>query len=280
MARVFLSYSRQDQSSAKAIASALERRDHYVWWDRHLEGGSRYASEIEGELKRADAVVVIWSHSSVQSPWVQDEAGEGRNSGRLVPLVIDDSQPPLGFRQFQAIDLTQWNGRSGAKILETVHRAIEARIAGQPGATGVRNFEAAQEALADPRSQFSDAERRAYSAALKAFQSGNSRQEASAVNLLRGLPADDPKKGPLLITALAALGADREALEMMDKLVGSSGSRDQYLLFQPPFDRTRHTPGFAAIVERIGLVQYWRQSKKLPDFCRAPNAPALCRSLT
>ena len=76
MARVFLSYSRQDQSSAEAIAAALERHDHDVWWDRHLEGGSRYASEIEGELKRADAVVVIWSDSSVRSPWVQDEAAE------------------------------------------------------------------------------------------------------------------------------------------------------------------------------------------------------------
>jgi tetratricopeptide (TPR) repeat protein len=649
MARVFLSYSRQDQAKAKGIATALERHGHEVWWDRHLEGGSRYASEIEGELKRADAVVVLWSQASVQSPWVQDEASEGRNSGRLVPVIIDDSQPPLGFRQFQAIDLSQWSGRSGAKVLDAVQRAIlttigkkgshteapakprlrpsfgwisrralfagiaalaiiiagaiyrlsspggstrpdlrvrlaaftslspsvpasmphvlreeilaafgtdglitatagddkssgepaayalagsvrmvgdelrftmhltdeesgdtlwtqmlkrkawsadvaprqiavavsqiircgltgkaqherplpdktlstylsycqeymadsagnvfnparaldiarrlveespdfsrgwsarawsasfesravqasdapglrrEAKMAAEraikldprnsqgyevlagleprnslererlhlksvsvrPGDCGceyvnyggfllnvgrvqssttafkrahdmvplsadvnaelahalfmagrvaeaqtsvenllevwpndpvrellvrtafwTRDFSKALAALTDPRSQFSEEERRAYSAALTAFQSGSTSQKASAVNLLLSLDTGDQTDQPLLITALAALGADREALAMMDKLVGSAGSRDQYLLFQPNFNGARRTPEFVAIVQRIGLVQYWRQSKKLPDFCRERNAPSLCQRLS
>lgn len=647
MSRVFLSYSRQDQARAKAIATALERHGHDVWWDRHLEGGSRYASEIEGELKRADAVVVLWSQASVQSPWVQDEAAEGRNSGRLVPVVIDDCQPPLGFRQFQAIDLSDWGGRPGAKALEAVERAIAARLAGKPdgieggkarsrpargwfsqravlaavaalaifiaaaiywlglsgggdrpdlrvrlaaftslssnvpasvphvlreeilaafgtdalitatagddksagnpaayalagsvrqvgdelrftmhltdessgdtlwtqmlkrsassvdvaprqiavavsqivrcGLTGkaqhgrplpdktmstflsycqeymadsagnvfnpargldlarrvveespdfsrgwsarawsasrqsrepgadlaalrkeartaaeraikldptnaqayevlagleprnsvsreklhiksisvrpgdcgceyvnygnflgnvgrvkdstaafkrahdmvplsadvnasfaealfiagrvaearsivedlvevwpndpvrellvrtafwTRNYDEALDVVADPRSNFSEQERKAYASALRAHQSASAVSKSSAVALLRGLAANESVDPLNLITALAALGADREALALTDKLMGSSGSRDQYLLFEPPLDRLRHTPEFAAIVERIGLVRYWRQSRRPPDFCREPDAPSLCRSLT
>lgn len=647
MARVFLSYSRQDQAKAEAVATALERHAHEVWWDSHLEGGSRYASEIEEELKRADAVVVIWSQSSVRSSWVQDEAAEGRNTGRLVPVVIDDSQPPLGFRQFQAIDLRQWNGRPGAKALDAVNRAIAAiaaksggqvaapakprrssagwasrrgllaivaalvllvagaiywqtgsgpsdrtdlrvrlaaftslspsvpvslphalreeilaafgadglitatvaddassaeraayalagsvrevgdelrftmhltdessgdtlwtqmlrrpassvdvaprqvavavsqivrcglvgkaqhgsslpdktlsaylsycteymadsagnvfnparaldlarrvveessdfsrgwsarawsamRNSREPGVDGAalraeanmaaeraleldsrnaqafevlaglkprntvereqlhaksisvrpgdcgcefvnfggfllnvgrvesatnafkrahdmvplsadvntelaqalfiagrsmeaglivddilevwpndpvrellvrtafwtRNFDSALAVLADPRSQFTDEERQAYSTALRAFQSGNPGRMASAVAMLGPLTRDDSPNVPLLITAYAALGGDRQALAMADRLVGSEGSRNQFLLFQPTMANVRRLPEFAAIAERIGLIRYWRESRRMPDFCREANAPPLCRRLT
>ena len=142
-----------------------------------------------------------------------------------------------------------------------------------------KDYQAGLAALADERSQFSDEERKAYSATLRAMQSGNAAEKASAISLLRPLVGRDVDDARLLITALAALGADREALAEADKLIGPTGSRDQYLLFQPPFERIRRTPEFAAIVQRIGLIQYWRQSRHLPDFCRAPGAPALCRGL-
>ena len=111
MASVFLSYSREDGEKAEAVAAALERLGHSVWWDRQLQGGSRFSQEIDQALKRSDAVLVLWSHSSVESAWVQDEASEGRDSGRLVPVVLDESKPPLGFRQYQLIDLSGWKGR-------------------------------------------------------------------------------------------------------------------------------------------------------------------------
>ncbi|HET9459200.1 MAG TPA: toll/interleukin-1 receptor domain-containing protein [Sphingomicrobium sp.] len=126
MASVFLSYSREDVAKAQVVAAALERHGHKVWWDRQLHGGSRFSKEIEQALKGADAVVVLWSRSSIESAWVQDEAAEGRDSGRLVPLLIDDSKPPLGFRQFQTIDLSGWKGRPGGAI-KAVHEAILAK---------------------------------------------------------------------------------------------------------------------------------------------------------
>ncbi|MGH6729763.1 MAG: toll/interleukin-1 receptor domain-containing protein, partial [Sphingomicrobium sp.] len=112
MAKVFLSYAREDAAAAKQLAECIGHAGHQVWWDHQIEGGSRFSAEIDRELKNCDAVVVMWTAASIESPWVQDEAAEGRDSDRLLPLAIDDSLPPLGFRQFHAIDLARWNGRS------------------------------------------------------------------------------------------------------------------------------------------------------------------------
>ncbi len=67
-------------------------------------------AEIDRALKDAEAVVVLWSEASVQSAWVQDEAAEGRDSGRLVPVALGSVKPPLGFRQFHTVSLGSWNG--------------------------------------------------------------------------------------------------------------------------------------------------------------------------
>lgn len=105
MASVFLSYDRKDSARAAEIAAALEDSSHSVWWDHQIRGGAQYSKEIEQALDKADAVVVLWSKSSVDSAWVRDEAAEGRDRGKLVPVSLDSARPPIGFRQFQTIDL-------------------------------------------------------------------------------------------------------------------------------------------------------------------------------
>ena len=124
MARVFLSYARADVDCAKALADHVARAGHEVWWDRELHGGSRFSAEIDKALRDAEAVVVLWSEASLESAWVQDEAAEGRDSGRLVPAVIDEVRPPLGFRQYQAIDLTDLRGGTQPRQLDEMLRAI------------------------------------------------------------------------------------------------------------------------------------------------------------
>lgn len=130
MGRIFLSYSRDDRACAETLARTLEKAGHEVWWDRNIDSGQEFAAEIEAELQRADVIAVAWSASSGKSPWVRDEAQIGRDTGRLLPLSIDGSQPPIGFRQFQALDLTGWRGRSRdsrtSALLRTVDRRLKA----------------------------------------------------------------------------------------------------------------------------------------------------------
>jgi len=125
MASVFLSYDRDDAGKARPIAIALEKAGHSVWWDERIGGGSQYAKEIELALNRSDIVVVLWSTSSVESPWVRDEAGTGRDKGRLVPLSVDGTSPPLGFRQFQTVDLGTWSGRGKVPKVSEILAAID-----------------------------------------------------------------------------------------------------------------------------------------------------------
>jgi adenylate cyclase len=143
VARIFLSYARDDAEAAKQLASCIGEAGHDVWWDRHLHGGSRFAAEIDRALKDAEVVVVLWSPTSVGSAWVQDEAAEGRDSGRLVPVSLESAKPPLGFRQFQTIDLGAWNGSGRPDVLGDLLDAI-ARTCG----TNSRQEKAASEVAA------------------------------------------------------------------------------------------------------------------------------------
>lgn len=123
---VFFSYSRADQEKAKAIINLLERAGFSVWWDGLLAGGERFANTTEAALERARAVVVLWSKTSVNSHWVHDESTRGRDSGRLVPLLLDGSSPPLGFGQFQCIDLSLARFTSSDPEMIKMVRAVAA----------------------------------------------------------------------------------------------------------------------------------------------------------
>ena len=124
MSRIFVSYAREDVDTARQVADGMAEAGHEVWWDNHLAGGSRFANEIDEALKDAEAVVVLWSESSINSAWVLDEAAEGRDSGRLVPIAIGSAKPPLGFRQFHTIDLGSSPGRRRSGAFEELLNAI------------------------------------------------------------------------------------------------------------------------------------------------------------
>ena len=145
MAKVFLSYDREDLARASAIAGYLEDAGHKVWWDRNIRGGAQYTREIEQAIEDSDSVVVLWSKASVQSEWVRDEAAEGRERGTLVPALIDPVKPPMGFRQFQTIDVTDWNARPSKRaplLLDALSKDAPAspRTAAAPRSIGRRQI--------------------------------------------------------------------------------------------------------------------------------------------
>lgn len=129
MAKVFLSYSREDSAQVRPIAACLQRAGHDVWWDQQISGGEQFAEAIETALHEADVIVAVWSETAARSAWVRDEAAAGRDSGRLVPVSLDGSAPPLGFRQYQTIDLSK--GKVSAKALAPLEQAIAAKAGGE-----------------------------------------------------------------------------------------------------------------------------------------------------
>ena len=110
MADVFISYAREDEPKARQLADALTARGWGVWWDRAITPGEVFSRVIQRELEAAPCVVVLWSRASIASEYVQDEATVAKERGALVPALIDDVRPPLGFRQRQVVNLTAWRG--------------------------------------------------------------------------------------------------------------------------------------------------------------------------
>jgi TolB-like protein/tetratricopeptide (TPR) repeat protein len=123
---VFLSYSRADKAQAVRLAKALQGAGLDVWWDTLIEGGAEFAKTIEAAINTCDAVVVAWSQASVSSDWVLDEAARGRELHRLVPVSLDGTEPPMGFRRYHSIDLTGWKGDAGAAEIDAIVRGVAA----------------------------------------------------------------------------------------------------------------------------------------------------------
>jgi TPR repeat protein len=131
MADIFVSYARDDRAKVEQLAKALEARGFEVWWDPELLPGQTYAQKIQEVLQTCKAVLVVWSKTSAARPWVLDEAAVGRDRGVLVPVLIEPVDAPLGFRQLQAEDLSNWPGAAGQPNFERLVRALEG-LRGRP----------------------------------------------------------------------------------------------------------------------------------------------------
>src|SRR5215204_4052683 len=129
---LFLSYAHGDKAQARKIAQALEHAGYTVWWDALIEGGAAYSRSISSALETADAIIVLWSATAVESDWVRDEAAKGRERQRLIPLSLDGARPPLGFGQYQVIDFRNWRGSQDSKEFDQLERAIAAAVGKQP----------------------------------------------------------------------------------------------------------------------------------------------------
>lgn len=128
MADLFFSYAREDAHRVQQLAEALADRGWSVWWDRSITPGSTFDEVIEDELDKARCVVVLWSHASISSTWVKEEAEEGLQRGILTPVLVEDVRPPLGFRRVQAADLRGWEGEPThdgyLQLVHAIHKLI------------------------------------------------------------------------------------------------------------------------------------------------------------
>ena len=126
MADIFISYARADRARIEDLGSWLGKAGYTVWWDRQIVGGEDFYEAIERELAAAKIVVVAWSQESSKSRWVKDEAGVAAEAGKIIALSLDGSEPPIGFKQFHAIDGTD----DDEVVREELVRAIKAKLEG------------------------------------------------------------------------------------------------------------------------------------------------------
>ena len=248
MASVFLSYDRDDSDKARPIALALEKAGHSVWWDLHVRGGAQFSKVIEEALKAADAVVVLWSQNSVESAWVRDEAAAGRDSGRLVPATIDGTEAPLGFRQFQTIDMREWKRGVKSRGYKELEQAI-AETATEPGSAKKEILSSAQ-SPANSSDRTRAGRRWLAAAALVlvvlagALAVSRFSGRASSGPVIAVAAADrSPSSEALARDLLAKLGSLQAARTDALELVGSGGSNNPTFIFQASASGAATHPG-------------------------------------
>lgn len=132
MADIFLSYSRADRDRVAALATALGEQGWEVFWDTVVLPGQQWRDVIHEQLEEATCVVAVWSEASSTSRWVVEEASEALDNGKLLPVMIDEVDPPFGFRGVEAADLVGWHHGIAHPGFDVLVDALTARIGASP----------------------------------------------------------------------------------------------------------------------------------------------------
>jgi formylglycine-generating enzyme required for sulfatase activity len=133
VADIFISYSSNDREMALQLAGALETEGWRVWWDRTMLPGTEFDETIEQELEAARIAIVLWSESAVSSRWVNAEAREALDAGKLVPVFLSNVKVRLVFRSVQGADFSTWNGRPDDKSFRQLVDALSVKLGPPPG---------------------------------------------------------------------------------------------------------------------------------------------------
>ena len=100
-----------------------------------------------------------------------------------------------------------------------------------------------------------------------------------AADAIAGLPEGSDFNGSLIML-LAQLGSRDEAFARLGKEAsGNGGHQDADFLMDPALAPLRFDPRWVMMMKDIGVIDYWRKSKKPPEFCKTANAPPFCKKL-
>ena len=133
MGHVFISYKREDQDRVAPLVAALRDAGIAIWWDHDIPAGGAWRETIEQMLETSQLCLVVWSERSVGTGgrFVREEAERSARRGAYLGVMMDEVLPPLGFGEWQAIDLVGWNGEASDRRIAGLVEAVRARLAGE-----------------------------------------------------------------------------------------------------------------------------------------------------
>jgi hypothetical protein len=130
--RVFLSWSMQrSEAVAQAfrdwLPSVLQSvRPYYTPDD--ISKGSRWASEIRGELESSDFGIIFLTPENVASPWILFEAGalSKLEKSKVAPLLLG-LEPTDVSGPLSQLQLTKFSKDECFKLIKALNRALDGR---------------------------------------------------------------------------------------------------------------------------------------------------------
>lgn len=110
MARIYISYQRDDQEFTLALAERLKQVGHTLTFDvEALSAGTDWRSTLDQGLRTSEVFIVILSEKTSRSQYVLTEVGAARayalESGRMliIPIIVADISIPLSLQDIHAI---------------------------------------------------------------------------------------------------------------------------------------------------------------------------------
>lgn len=118
---------------------------------------------------------------------------------------------------------------------------------------------------------------RANADSLAALDSTDPQVKARAVAELNALNPDwiSMPEVPLF----GALGDNADAMKYLERNVQTGNASAREWLWYPTMDGVRRDPAFPALLQRIGLMHYWKATHTKPDACSDRNSPPFCSML-
>ncbi|MBI1251065.1 MAG: TIR domain-containing protein [Alphaproteobacteria bacterium] len=104
VADLFISYASTDRPMVTPIVEGVRENGQTVWIDSQgIQAGEGWAGEIVRAIKNAKSVLVMCSTAAFESDHVKREIYlADRYKKRLVPVFLEDAQPPEDFEYFFA----------------------------------------------------------------------------------------------------------------------------------------------------------------------------------
>jgi iron(II)-dependent oxidoreductase len=108
MARIFISYSRQDERFARQLAGSLSQMGADIWIDvEDIPAGMKWSSAIQQGLDAAELMIVILSPDSMASRNVEDEWQYALDQHKpIVPVLLRPAKIHFQLNRIQYIDFT------------------------------------------------------------------------------------------------------------------------------------------------------------------------------
>jgi tetratricopeptide (TPR) repeat protein len=97
-----------------------------------------------------------------------------------------------------------------------------------------------------------------------------------AISKIREASARDRIPPEIGVVMIAELGDVRGAFDAANSLLDRQQPLEPWFLFTPVTQNLRQDSGFVALADRFGLINYWRETGKRPDFCTDPARRGEC----
>jgi hypothetical protein len=127
VATVYFSYRFTEEHLFLKLSGLLQAKGHETRSDREIQVGDSWRDVLNSELLGADAVVVLWSADTGQSPFVAAEVGAARatpNIG-LLPVLVGDITTPMFLQDLMCQRIDPGDPDGLRAVTDKLDRAIQ-----------------------------------------------------------------------------------------------------------------------------------------------------------